>query len=139
MTKAQLITALQAKYPEVETDSSKWIPFNPTYQFLNYSMIRIPVMDGSGEVKWDNAIVVWKNGDDYYWQNGEPKTVHFRERLITFINSKVVDGTIQFGVIKDANDDLTKATVQVYMPDNSLKLLLVTETTPGTFTFKVIA
>jgi hypothetical protein len=142
MTKTQLKTALANKFPMV-ADETKWrditdLPFNENYKVLGFQVYMISVMDGVSDSKWDNNVLVIFDGTDYYWKNGEPKITPFGARLQAFINSKITDNTIQFGVIKDINQDLGKATVQVYMPDNSAKLLLITETSLNNFTYKVI-
>ena len=136
MTKQQLLDFLTAKYTHFEEDEAKWAILST---YLGYQLLDIPILDSTGDGFYENNIKVWRNGSNYYWKNGEPKATGFLQSLHTFINSKITDATIQFGVIKDANSEIKKATVQVYMPDNSSKILLVTETTPGTFTYKVIA
>lgn len=143
MTKSQIISALTSKYASV-ADENKWEEItNPGIVWainkLGLKLIAIPVIEERGDSKMENHVQVITDGINYSWRGNEPKIGSLADRLNTFISNKIADGTIQFGVIKDLNKSIGRATVQVYMPDNSSKLLLVTEAADGTITHKVIA
>jgi hypothetical protein len=141
MTKAELITALEAKYTSVATED-KWSDVTNmigAFAPLGWQVKAIPVVyDNEIDTKAENMVQVVTDGTNYYWRGGEPKATPFYVRLTDYIASKIADNTIQYGVIKDYNLPTSKATVTVYMPDNSVKILLVTEGAIGNFTYKVI-
>lgn len=139
MTKQQIIDYLVTKYSQVEIDDTKWVSIPGMPLYLGYELFGIPVLEQNEDVMWENRILVWKKDADYYWKNGEPKSTGFPDRITTFIDSKITDGTVKFATLKDINQNNKKATVTAIMPDKSTKMVLLTETSVGVFSLEVIA
>lgn len=145
MTKTQLLTSLNSKFYSVEQEEANWRDVTSNMVgssvYIGFSMKLIPVLDKSGEAVWDNSILIMTNGTDYYWKNGEPKSDNglFPGRVLSFIDTKIADGTIKYAVMNNYNQTNKKANVTAIMPDKTTKTVLLTETTPGTFTLEVIS
>lgn len=139
MTKTQLITALQSKYADVELDETKWVIFKiGTPSYIDHIAMGIPVLDTEGDSKTENLVAIWRKDSDYYWKMGEPKANGIVQRMNTFINSKITDGTVKFASIEKYNPDKKVATVYAIMADKTTKTALLKEGNVGEFTIEVL-
>jgi hypothetical protein len=137
MTKQQIIDALTSKYTKVASE----IEWQTIKTILGIDLIAIPIWEKLGEAMWENNILICKDGDNYYWKNGEPKSTLglFGIRVQSFIDSKIIDGTVKFAIIKDINQANKKATISAIMPDKTTKIVLLTETSENIFNIEVIS
>jgi hypothetical protein len=135
MTKQQLIDALASKFTKVAVEA-EWRTLKT---IIGVDLVEILVWKLVGDTMFENNIIICKDGTDYYWKYGEPEKIGFAQRILTFIDGKITDGTVKFATLKEINQVNKKATIQAIMPDKTTKTVLLTETTEGVFTIDVIA
>ena len=69
-----------------------------------------------------------KNSEDnWYWQGGLPRELDttevttFKDEVVSYVDSKIEDGTVEFAQIKSINDRVEKALVEAEMSDGTHK------------------
>jgi hypothetical protein len=127
MTKQQLIDSLKSKFSFVGEEKQTGEEMFGDKKIIHISIPVIDVVNNSLERRWVDFYV---EGDNAYWQNVEPKVeqpINFQTRLQSFIDSKITDGTIRFGIIKESNEANKVAKCEAIMPDKTTKIVLVKE------------
>jgi hypothetical protein len=127
MTKKQLIDSLKSKFSFVGEEKQTGEEMFGDKKIIHISIPVIDVVNNSLERRWVSFYV---EGDNAYWQNTEPKKeepINFQTRLQSFIDSKITDGTIRFGIIKESNEANKVAKCEAIMPDKTTKIVLVKE------------
>jgi hypothetical protein len=139
MTKTQLINKLKDKFTTVLEDSIK-----QTGEEEGIKHWAIPVIDIVNDAMLRQWVHFYTDADDKaFWQDREPKSDitpvrSFTQRAQEFIDKKIGDNTVKFGVIKELNEAQKKATVTALMPDKTTKTVLLTETAEDNFDLEVI-
>lgn len=130
MTKAELITALQAKYHIVlDPDAGKTI--TPT---LTYYRIKVFDLVNGGLRDQNLAFYVedeGQPGEAAYWSPSEPKPTpqeNAQALLVAFLNGKITDATVRSYRLMEGTFNIQTKTVVVeaLMPNWSWSFFLVT-------------
>ena len=126
MTKAELITALNAKFHKVFTPDLK-----QTYDNIKY--YTVSVFDKAGDSLRDQNIPFYvedegEPSEAAYWSPSEPKpdpVGGFQQEVAAYIAAKITDDTIE-GAFPESIDVINEnAIYRVVMPDLSEKRLFV--------------
>jgi hypothetical protein len=139
MTKTELINKLKDKFSLVLEDSIR-----QTGEEAGIKHWAIPVIDIADDVMLRQWVHFYTDKDDNaFWQDREPKLEvvpvrTFNDRVQDFINKKIADGTVKFGVMRDVNESEKRATVTAIMADKTTKTVLLVETTEDNFNLEVI-
>ena len=140
MTKQQLIDSLKSKFTSIGEEKQTGTEKIGDKTLTHFA---IPVFDKVADTlarRWVNFYV---DSDGLAtWQDSEPKPTpsgtSFVLRVQTFVNSKITDGTIKFGSVREINEQLKKATVSAIMADKTTKTVILTETTENNFNLETI-
>jgi len=137
MTKKQLLDKLKEKFNTVlqeeegakEGDITHW---------------QVPVIDIVNDTMKRQWIHFYVQGDNAYWQDGEPKKEgiapipNFTERANEFVISKIRDNSIKFGFIKEVNERAKKALVEAIKKDKTKVQAIISEDISGNFSLELL-
>ena len=136
MNKEQLLDKLREKFSSVltveegatEGDVKHW---------------QVPVVDIVDDTMKRQWVHFYTQGTDAYWQGGEPKaevvvSPNFIDRVEAFVVSKIEEGVIKFGYVKETNERAKKALVTAITSDNTEVQAIVSEEEVGNFSIELL-
>ena len=135
MTLTEIKNKLQAKFYKVG-DPQEIL----AKEHIGIKLFRVPVMDSKEDTMWENDVLIWKDGNEYYWKNGEPKGVGyiFSTELQKYIDSKIAEGVIQYATIESTDPKQKKAIIKVVVIDSGSykeRRFLIQENAQGNFEY----
>lgn len=137
MTKTQLLDSLKTKFNIVLQEEKGATEGDITHW-------QVPVIDIANDTMKRQWIHFYVQGDNAYWQDGEPKKEgvmpqpNFAERADEFVVSKIEDGTIKFGYLKEVNERAKKALVEAIKLDKTKVQAIVSEDNLGKFSIELL-
>lgn len=143
MNKNELIIALKSKFFKVDDTNLRE---GKTEEGI--TVWGISVFDKNGDVITKQNLTFYTIGkedtSDAFWGVSEPKPnpiipePNFRDRIDTYIKSKIDDNSIQFGYVMEVSELTQRALGIAIMSDKSEKKILLLEDIEGNFTLIIL-